>query len=188
MELMENFSTSKSKLKIIFVFLCICLIFLVFAAFMSFGLVNRESVTSMSGLTNVGKEMPRIDAMSFDQKTISLDSKSNIPMVINFWASWCAPCVDEAPVLQQAWEKHRDQGVLFVGVNFQDDIGAAQDHVSHFGITYPNIEDAGGHISIDFGVIGIPVTFFVDSDGIVSGRYVGSIPETQLDNWLLDSD
>ena len=74
---MENFSTSKSKLKIIFIFLIICLIFLVFAVFMSFGLVNRESVTSMSGLTNVGKDMPKINAKSFEEETVVLDPKSN---------------------------------------------------------------------------------------------------------------
>ena len=185
---MENFSTSKSKLKIIFIFLIICLIFLVFAVFMSFGLVNRESVTSMSGLTNVGKDMPKINAKSFEEETVVLDPKSNIPMVINFWASWCAPCVDEAPVLQQSWEQYRDEGVLFVGVNFQDDPADAQEHISHFEITYPNLADPEGHISIDFGVIGNPVTFFVDSDGTVSGRYVGSIPKSQLDNWLSDLD
>ena len=188
MKSMEKFSTPKSKLRIIFVFLCVCIVFLIFAAFMSFGLVNRQSVTSMSGLTHVGKDMPVIDGISFDREKIYLSSKSMTPVIINFWASWCAPCVDEAPVLQQAWEEYRDQGVLFVGVNFQDDSPTARQHVSHFGITYPNIEDSGGLISIDYGVIGIPVTFFVDPGGVVSGRYVGSIPKSQLDDWLMDLD
>ncbi len=81
-------------------------------------------------------------------------------MVVDFWASWCVPCRQEAPLLEATWRAYRDQGVVFVGVNFQDEERAARRFLDEFGITFPNGPDPGSRIAIDYGVYGIPELFF----------------------------
>lgn len=84
------------------------------------------------------------------------------PVVFNFWASWCIPCREEAPALEAAWRKYKDQGVVFVGVNVQDSVEDAQNFVDEFGLTYPSIRDTDLKLWTQFGVRGLPETFFVD--------------------------
>jgi len=106
------------------------------------------------------------------------------PVVINFWASWCSPCREEAVSLQRAWQSYQGEGVLFVGINIQDSEDSANAHMNEFSITYPNGSDLDGTITVDYGVIGIPVTFFVNDEGIIKGRWVGALDESLLVGWL----
>ena len=87
-------------------------------------------------------------------------------------------------LLERAWRTYRGDGVLFVGVDIQDSEAEARSYVRQYDITYPNGLDTDGKITIDYGVIGLPVTFFVDSSGIVRRRWVGAIDATTLDAWL----
>ena len=93
-------------------------------------------------------------------------------MVINFWASWCIPCREEAKVLEAAHQKYEAQGVRVLGVNVQDSVEDAQDFAQEFGITYPIIRDTDLSLYTKLGVSGLPETFFVDSKGVFFG--VGS--------------
>ncbi|MBO9361956.1 MAG: TlpA family protein disulfide reductase [Thermoflexus sp.] len=89
------------------------------------------------------------------------------PVVINFWASWCKPCEEEASLLEALWRKYRERGVIFVGVDYLDVPSAAMDYLRRFEITYPNGPDLGTRISRLYRVTGVPETFVVDPEGRV---------------------
>ena len=105
------------------------------------------------------------------------------PVVINFWASWCPPCRLEAPLIERTWRAFKNRGLIFLGVNIQDREEDALNYIREFDITYPNGPDPTGEISIDYGVSGLPVTFFVSRNGEIVRRWVGAIEK----NVLIDS-
>ena len=94
---------------------------------------------------------------------------------LNFWASWCPPCRAEARMLEAAWQKHRDQAVVFLGINIQDEEEPARAFLQEFGITYPNGRDRGARIAIEYGVWGLPETFFIDREGRITYKHVGAL-------------
>jgi len=89
------------------------------------------------------------------------------PVVINFWASWCKPCEEEASLLEALWRTYRERGVIFVGVDYLDAPSAAMDYLQRFRITYPNGPDVGTRISRLYRITGVPETFVVDPQGRV---------------------
>lgn len=99
------------------------------------------------------------------------------PVVVNFWASWCIPCREEAPMLERVWKEYRDDGVVFLGVNIKDAESDALEFVRTFGITYPNVRDLDQRLTRGFGIKGLPETFFIDHRwtflGAISGNPTG---------------
>ena len=162
----------------------ISMAFVGFFSLMAFGLLNKASVTGRSGLTRVQKPAPEIRMPLFEGGELLLSQYPDQPIVINFWASWCPPCRQEALVLEQTWRTYKDKGVLFLGVDIQDTEEEARAFLNEFDVTYPNGLDVGGKITVDYGVIGLPVTFFVNREGIVERRWVGAIRERQLVAWV----
>ncbi len=98
------------------------------------------------------------------------------PMVINFWASWCVPCYEEAPHLQAAYRQYGDE-VLFVGVQTQDrdQLEAGRAFIDQFDLGFPNVIDNDARVSIGYGLFGVPETFFVRADGTVDHKHVGPV-------------
>ncbi|MHB8620117.1 MAG: TlpA disulfide reductase family protein [Chloroflexota bacterium] len=107
--------------------------------------------------------------------TVQLSSFKGHPVLVNFWASWCIPCRQEAPTLEQTWQTYKGRGVMFVGVDVWDKQADAQAFVKQFGITYPIAVDADGKVAIDYGVRGVPETFFIDRAGRLRSKYVGPV-------------
>lgn len=128
-----------------------------------------------AGRTNVlvGKQAPAFSYTTFDGRAVSLDGLRGKPVMVNFWGSWCVPCKDEAPVLQQAWQKYQNSGVQFVGMAIWDQSDAAKAFAQSAGATWINGLDGDGKIAIDYGVYGVPESFFIDGNGILVDRYVG---------------
>jgi cytochrome c biogenesis protein CcmG/thiol:disulfide interchange protein DsbE len=103
-------------------------------------------------------------------------------VVLNFWASWCKPCEEEAAALEAAWRKYKDQGVVFVGVDYLDQEPAAKRYLEKFGITYPNGPDLASRISKRYTIRGVPETFFINPEGeLVSCRKIGPLSPGELD-------
>lgn len=157
----------------------IFILFVILISLLAYGLANRSSVTGQSGINIVGKPAPDFKINTFDDAEFTLTDNIGKPIVINFWASWCLPCREEAEILQRFSIK-LNPSVVFVGVNIQDSINDANEFMNEFGIEYINGPDKTGSITIDYGVIGLPVTFFVDGNGIVANRWVGAISEPKF--------
>jgi cytochrome c biogenesis protein CcmG/thiol:disulfide interchange protein DsbE len=139
----------------------------------------------------VGKPAAPFTLTTFDGKPISLESLRGRVVVVNFWASWCVPaCYDEAPSLERAWQAYRDRGVVLVGVNIQDKEEPARRFLDRFGHTFPNAPDPAGRVSVDYGVYGVPETFFIDRTGRVRFKHVGAVTDEilkqQLDKLLAE--
>ena len=123
----------------------------------------------------IGKRVPPFSLTLFDGGRFDLEAQRGKVVVVNFWASWCVPCREEAPLLEAAWRAYRDQGVVFVGVNVQDQEPAARQFIKEFGLSFPNGPDPGSRIAVDYGVYGIPEVFFVDADGRIAYKLIGAI-------------
>lgn len=113
--------------------------------------------------------LPRIDAAGGDLTFSSLKGKA---VVVNFWASWCIPCKDEAPELQKTYEKYREQGLVVLGIDAKDFRQDAKRFIKRFGITYPVVDDGRGSTLGKWGVTGFPETFFVDRQGRIVGEVI----------------
>ncbi len=180
-----------TRWKIISIVIFSLLVLALFAT-LAYGLSNRSTATGRSGLTRVGKPAPDFAMRLLDAGQTGsqeggefrLSDHEGRPVVINFWASWCPPCRQESPSFERLWRRYRDAGVLFVGVDIQDEVADAEAYVREFGLTFPNGVDPDGAITVEYGVIGLPVTFFIGSSGLVEGRWVGAIPEDKLEEWV----
>jgi cytochrome c biogenesis protein CcmG/thiol:disulfide interchange protein DsbE len=151
-----------------------------FLGVLVWGMLNKQPITGLSGITMVNRPAPDFILTTFKGTTISLEDLRGKPVVINFWASWCPPCRIEAPLIERTWRAYKNRDLIFLGVNIQDRKQDALNYIREFAITYPNGPDPTGEISIDYGVSGLPVTFFVSGDGEVVRRWVGAIEKSVL--------
>jgi len=128
----------------------------------------------------VGRPAPAFELQTLDGQRISLMELRGSPIVLNFWASWCIPCREEAALLTAADRRYRADGLRILGVVYQDGAANARDFMARYGQTYPGLLDPDGRTAIDYGVFGIPETFFIDRTGDVRSRQVGALIEAEL--------
>ena len=131
------------------------------------------------GPVSVGKKAPEFSLTSFDgQEYKSADLQGKV-VVLNFWASWCKPCEQEAADLENAWRLYEPTGeVIFLGVDWTDTEKKAFQYLEKFDITYPNGPDLGTRISQAFRTTGVPETYIIDKDGVLA--YVKLSPFVSL--------
>jgi cytochrome c biogenesis protein CcmG/thiol:disulfide interchange protein DsbE len=143
-------------------------------------LVAIQLRTSTEGTVQIGEKVPDFTLYTFEGDAITLSELRGKVVVINFWASWCNPCEDEAPELQAAWEYYQPGGeVVFLGVDWTDTDREALAYLEKFQITYPNGPDLGTTISQEFRITGVPETYIVDRDGILADAMLGPYPSLQ---------
>lgn len=129
----------------------------------------------------VGKPASPFTLTAFDGKPVALESLRGQVVLVNFWASWCYPaCYEEAPSLERAWQTYKDRGLVVVGVNFQDKEEPAKRFLTQFGHTFPNAPDPAGRVSVDYGVYGVPETYFIDKKGRLRFKQVGPVTDELL--------
>jgi cytochrome c biogenesis protein CcmG/thiol:disulfide interchange protein DsbE len=129
----------------------------------------------------IGEPMPPFELTGLDGTTVSSASLAGVPMVVNFWASWCIPaCVDEHPVLMDTADRFGDQ-VQLVGILYDDDPADARQFLVRYGDGgWPNGDDASGAVALDYGVLGPPETFFVDAEGVIRAKHFGPLTEDDM--------
>jgi cytochrome c biogenesis protein CcmG/thiol:disulfide interchange protein DsbE len=121
--------------------------------------------------------------VDLDGKSWSLEELRGKPVVLNFWSTWCGPCKFEHPLLQQAAQAYPD--VVFLGVIYSDDPGAVRRYVQREGTAYPHLIDPDGRVAIDYGVTGVPETYFLDRSGLIVHKEAGQV-NPQLLRAMLD--
>jgi cytochrome c biogenesis protein CcmG/thiol:disulfide interchange protein DsbE len=117
---------------------------------------------------------------------LSLSSLRGNVVVVNFWASWCGPCREEAPDLEATSRAYRSRGVRFLGVDERDDEAAALAFVREFDITYPSVFDPSGALADDYALLGLPTTVVVDRNGQIVYRFTGYLDAPVLRSALDD--
>lgn len=125
---------------------------------------------------------PDFELTTFGGETIRLSDLRGQIVVLNFWASWCVPCRDEAPILESLWKGYRDQRVIVVGIAYADTDRDALDFIDEYGISHPNGPDLGTRISDDYRITGVPETFVIDRDGEITFFLPAPLIEGQLDD------
>ena len=136
-----------------------------------FGEDPRAVASPLVGKPAPTRELPMLDGSG----VLSLDDLAGNVVVVNFWASWCVPCRREHAELAAAARRYEGQSVRFVGVVYQDKEGDARRFLDELGRPYDNVTDPGSRAAIDFGLFGVPETFFIDRDGIVRSRITGPV-------------
>jgi len=111
----------------------------------------------------------------FDGGKLTLEDLRGKAVFLNFWASWCPPCRAEARDLEAAWQKVKDENMVFIGVALQDTDRNSLEFLKEFEVTYPNGKDASGKIAVEYGTWGIPESFFIDPQGRITYKHVGGI-------------
>lgn len=152
------------------------------AVFALLAVLGIGLVRSQQGPIGVGTRIPDFSLTTFDGQTVTRADLEGKVAVINFWASWCKPCEQEAAELEQAWQLTQDRGVVFLGVNYVDTETEARAYLAKFGITYLNGPDLGTRISQAFRIGGVPETFVVRPDGTIDSVKIG--PFRSLDEIL----
>ena len=128
----------------------------------------------------------------FSGETLRLSDLEGQVVVLNFWASWCGPCVTEMPIFERVWKEYGDRGVAFLGIDSQDVELAARAFTERIGITYPLATDATGRFVREFdvvedtGVLPLPSTLFLDREGRQVGKFTGEITESLLRRYIED--
>ena len=121
------------------------------------------------------------------QTQASLSSLKGKVVMVNFWASWCKPCEQEAANLRTAWQYYKDDGrVVFIGIDYVDTEPEARAYLEKFDITYPNGPDLGTKISQLFRIKGVPETYFIDQTGVLHYVQVGPFSSVDQIKSIID--
>jgi len=170
------------------IFLVVSLINAGLLIFLLIQLLTPAHNTSQTNDPLIGHPAPNFTLAALNPSwhglaNISLSDFKGEPVVLNMWSSTCAPCAAEAPLLEKQWQQARTQGVVFLGIDFQDSQSDGQKFLQQYAVTYPNVLDATGAITIDYGVTGTPETLFINRQGVVVSRVIGQLtPQTLQSN------
>ena len=143
----------------------------------------NQAVSSTPSYPLIGHAAPDFTAPVWNGasgQTMHLADLKGKPVVLNFWASWCAPCQEEMPTLQAGYDKYRANGVVFIGLAFNDTQANGQPFLEKYKITYLAGPDSDGKTSIAYGVTGVPETVFIGRDGRVVSKTPGGVSAEQL--------
>lgn len=168
---MENNQVEKSKKRGLSrtAVVIIAVVVLGFLALLWWGLNN-----AMRGAIQIGDTVPEFTLTSFEGEVYNTKELAGKVIVVNFWASWCKPCEQEAAEMEQAWLDYQNRGdVIFLGVDYVDTETEAMVYLNKYNISYPNGPDLRTKISQLFRTRGVPETYIIDKDGKLAAVKIG---------------
>lgn len=155
--------------------------------FLLLALIAVAMFKAYEGTAEQGERARDFTLTTFDGEEIKLSNLRGKVVVINFWASWCNPCEDEAPDLEATWREYEPTGeVVFLGVDYSDTRPEALKYLEKFGITYPNGPDLGTRISHAYRISGVPETYIIGKDGVVAATKIGPFRDSAEIKALID--
>ena len=131
-------------------------------------------------------EAPELRFKTFDGEGVDLRDLRGKGVVVNFWASWCAPCREEAALLEQTWRREKENGIIFLGLDYLDQEPDALAYLAEFNVTYPNGPDLRSQAARRYRIQGVPETFFISPEGRIVDIVVGPIASQQEMDALLE--
>lgn len=149
-------------------------VILLFIALLAIGL--RKTIED--GQRAAG-EAPELSFTTFGGEEVVLRDLRGKGVVVNFWASWCVPCREEAVLLERTWRSEKENGIIFLGLDYLDQEPAALAYLAEFDVTYPNGPDLRSRAARRYGIQGVPETFFISPEGKIVEVVVGPIASQQ---------
>ncbi len=125
-----------------------------------------------------GQSAPKFDLVGMDGEPVKLSDYAGRKVVINFWSTWCEPCKQEHDVLQRGPQRFPD--VVFLGVVYQDEEAKVRAYLARNGSTYPHLLDPDGRMAVQYGVAGVPETYFIDEAGTIAHKQIGPVNDPLL--------
>lgn len=148
------------------------------------GYAIGSSVFGGSGKPEVGSRAPSFDLLGLDGLTHTLDEYKGKLVVLNFWGTWCAPCVKEMPALQAQWEKWQNEDVVVIGINVGEDQMTIENFVKQVDIDFPILMDTGRDAVRSYGISPLPTTIFINSKGKIDNIHIGQLDLDSLDDQI----
>jgi cytochrome c biogenesis protein CcmG, thiol:disulfide interchange protein DsbE len=152
-------------------------------ALLAYGVASQRTDTSIEDAVATGD---RVDAPEETLPLLGADGEGSLAdyrgqvVVLNFWASWCPPCIDELPLLERTQRRIESRGATVLGVNYKDIPEDALEFVRRFRLSYPNLRDRDGEYAEDFAAVGFPETFVVDRRGRIAAVRRGPVDRRWL--------
>ena len=151
-------------------------------SFVSLG--ENGASDAVAAAPRIGNPAPDFQLASPGGKTLSLSGLRGKSVVVNFWATWCPPCRAEMPELEALYQKYKDEGVVMVAVNLREDPKRVKRYADALGLTFPIVLDSLGETFQAYGVLALPTTVFVDSNGVVREINVGAMSGKTMETKL----
>jgi len=127
-----------------------------------------------------GEPAPNFSLRDLNGKIVSLNDFRGQTVVLNFWATWCTPCRREFPEFVDVYERNKDKGLIIIGVNLRENAGSVRKFADDFGAKFPVLLDTDGSVSTQYRIVGLPVTWFIDTEGIVRSQVIGLVTRRLL--------
>lgn len=149
-------------------------------------------MASIRGIDNTGRGLeigqmaPDFEMQYPDGRKVKLSDLKGQPVIVNFWATWCAPCEAELPEFVQAYERHKADGLEIIGINAQETGEDANTFVEKYGLSYPVTLDSRGEVMDLYAVRGLPTTLFIDAEGRVAARWAGILTKPLIEEYLAE--
>ncbi|TET42134.1 MAG: redoxin domain-containing protein [Dehalococcoidia bacterium] len=147
--------------------------------FAMFGCSSDSTPATPAQDTNVGSLAPDFQFYDSEERLVSLSDLRGKPVVLNFWATWCGPCVYEMPYLQQVYEEWSDRGLVLLAINMGGTSSQVEEFLQSHDLSLPVLLDTKRDVAARYSIRYIPTTFFIDKEGTIQAVKVGAFPNKE---------